>query len=626
MLEFACSSLWIGHFHDGRYYADSRDAGTLQHKDVVLVEPADSVDGNGHGLHDVLERFHRGNDRVYVSRRGVNRTAAQVIRTLLVSFERLRHRLGRNTHNPVIAHQFASQMRRHVALPHMNSLGTDGERHVHAIVNNQRDSITGGNFVRRRCKPHVLPCRLVLFAQLDNRRAALAGRLHHGQEALLGNARAVGDKVKRHIKVLAHKQILHVKVIVQDGLQTFARNIAVHGVEAAAVVDFELFVAAFPVILAAVLAFVVANASRNAGGDLRRTDFHDAVAEFLAFAARDSNAHEREEDAVSAEHLAKFLLVNVERVNLVVVDDGAQSRAAEAHLGMRILLLQVIHVERARERIAAEVRKAEESGERDAAHARHQGAFLRVEAVREYALVAQQVELFEAHLVVGFLEDGHVVHAAFVQVAVFVDIDRVDFHAHHAEILAGQLAGLADVFHAALRAAFAGEDQYFFHAAVGDDLHLVLNLLHRELHALDVVVAVEPAIDAIVFAIVRNVERREKVDVVAEVLARLDFRLRGHLFQVRGGGRRKERLEVFERAAFMFQRALHVLAGVLGVIVVLGLREDLFANVRLDDFHAGQVIHDVGAGARIGFDTVFLGERTFRKVSGIEQVVVVFSF
>jgi hypothetical protein len=46
---------------------------------------------------------------------------------------------------------------------------------------------------------------LSFFAQLDNRRAALASRLHHGQEAFFGNASAVGDKVKRRIEIFAHK-------------------------------------------------------------------------------------------------------------------------------------------------------------------------------------------------------------------------------------------------------------------------------------------------------------------------------------------------------------------------------------------------------------------------------------
>ena len=150
--------------------------------------------------------------------------------------------------------------------------------------------------------------------------------------------------------------------------------------------------------------------------------------------------------------------------------------------------------------------------------------------------MTHQVKLFETHLVVGFLENRHVVHAAFVQIAVLVGIHRINFHTHHAEILTGQLAGFADVFHAALRAAFACENQDFFHAAVGNHLHLVLDLLHGELHALDVVVAVEAAIDAVVFAVVGDIERRKEIDVVAEMLAGFDFGLGGHLFQVGSGG------------------------------------------------------------------------------------------
>ena len=140
------------------------------------------------------------------------------------------------------------------------------------------------------------------------------------------------------------------------------------------------------------------------------------------------------------------------------------------------------------------------------------------------------------------------------------------------------------------------------------------------------VVAVEPAIDAVVLAVVRDVERREEIDVVAEVFAGFDFRLGGHLFQVRGCGGGEQSLKIFQGAAFVFQGALHVFAGVLAVIVIFGFRENLFGNVRLDDFHAGQIVHYISAGAGVVFNAVLFRESTFRKVSGIEQVVVVFSF
>ena len=240
--------------------------------------------------------------------------------------------------------------------------------------------------------------------------------------------------------------------------------------------------------------------------------------------------------------------------------------------------------------------------------------------------MAQQVELLVALTIVGFLENGHVVYAAFMQVAVLVGIHRVDFYAYHAEILASQLAGLADVFHAALGSALACEQQNLFHAAVGNDLHLVFNLLHIQLHALDMVVAVESAVDAIVFAVVGDVDGRKEIDVVAEVLAGLDFRLGGHLFQVgsRGGG--EQGLEIFQGAGLVLQGALHVLAGVLGVIVVLGFCKHLVGNVRLDNFHTGQVVHYISTCTRVVFDAVLFRKRPFRKVSGIEQVIIVFSF
>ena len=88
-----------------------------------------------------------------------------------------------------------------------------------------------------------------------------------------------------------------------------------------------------------VLTFVVANTGRDAGGDFRCGNLHDAVAEFLAFAARNGNAHKRKENAVSAKHLTEFLFVDVERADFVIVHNRTETWATEAHFGMRILLL-----------------------------------------------------------------------------------------------------------------------------------------------------------------------------------------------------------------------------------------------------------------------------------------------
>ena len=205
---------------------------------------------------------------------------------------------------------------------------------------------------------------------------------------------------------------------------------------------------------------------------------------------------------------------------------------------MRILLLQVVNMQSTCECITAEVRKPKQCRESAAAHTAHEGAFLRIKAVWEYALVAEQVELLITFAVVCFLEHRHVINAAFVQILVLIDIHRVNFDAHKLEVLAGKLASFTDVFDTAFCTAFAGEQQDLFHAAVSDDLHLVLNLFHVQLHTLDVVVAVETAIDAVVFAVVCDVERRKEVDVIAEMAASLNLCLGGHLFEERSRCRR----------------------------------------------------------------------------------------
>ena len=108
-----------------------------------------------------------------------------------------------------------------------------------------------------------------------------------------------------------------------------------------------------------------------------------------------------------------------------------------------------------------------------------------------------------------------------MQILVVCHIHRIDFEADVLEIFPCELAGVADVFDAALRLALARQNQDFLHAAVSDDLHFMCDFVMRELEALDVVVAVETAIDTVILAIIRDVERRKEIDRVAEMTARL---------------------------------------------------------------------------------------------------------
>ena len=151
--------------------------------------------------------------------------------------------------------------------------------------------------------------------------------------------------------------------------------------------------------------------------------------------------------------------------------------------------------------------------------------------------MAHQVQGLVLVGVIGLLKNGDVVGPALVEIAVLVGVDGVDLQPHHAEVFSGQLAGLADIFHIALGAALSGEDQDLLHAAVRNDLHLVLDLRHVQLHPLDMVVAVEAAVDTVVFAVIRDIKRRKHVNRIAEMLSGFLLRSLRHFFDKRLGRR-----------------------------------------------------------------------------------------
>ena len=77
--------------------------------------------------------------------------------------------------------------------------------------------------------------------------------------------------------------------------------------------------------------------------------------------------------------------------------------------------------------------------------------------------------------------------------------------------------------HVAHLAAFAGKNKDFLLAGGGDGLHFGSNLLAAQAGALNFIVTVEAAVDAVVFAVVGNVQRGEKGNVIAEVTLALNL-------------------------------------------------------------------------------------------------------
>ena len=137
--------------------------------------------------------------------------------------------------------------------------------------------------------------------------------------------------------------------------------------------------------------------------------------------------------------------------------------------------------------------------------------------------------------------------------------------------------------------------------------HLVLDLLRVQLHPLDVVVAVEAAVNAVVLAVVGDVKGGEEVDRVAEVLlvsSRARWAIRSERAPPPAG---EQGLEVLDGAGLVGQGGLHVPGGVSVRLVGVHLGHDLVHHVGLDALHAGQVGHVVRAAGGVGLQLVLAG-------------------
>ena len=169
--------------------------------------------------------------------------------------------------------------------------------------------------------------------------------------------------------------------------------------------------------------------------------------------------------------------------------------------------------------VLPEIGKSQQRGKRHPSHTAHQRPLLGFEPVRPYPFVTHQVECLVLVGIVCLLKNRHVVSSAFMEISVFVGIDRIDLKPYHPEVFPGHLAGFADVFHVAHAATLAGEYEYFLHPRVGDYLHLVLYLLRSQPHPVYIVITVESTVDAVILTVVGYVKRCEQIHVVAEMLA-----------------------------------------------------------------------------------------------------------
>ena len=245
------------------------------------------------------------------------------------------------------------------------------------------------------------------------------------------------------------------------------------------------------------------------------------------------------------------------------------------------------------EHVLSEVRQSQQYAESDTTHTAHESTLLRTDTVGETALCTGEVHFAVPLQIVGFLKDRDEIGTAVPQHGVLVGVHGIDFQSDGGEVLLGDSYCLSDVLRSGNAAALSGEQQNLPHAGGGDVFHLGFDFLGVQLAAGDGILAVESAVDALVFAIVGDVQRCENQHVVAEVLLPFCLGTLCHLFQKRLGCRREQRRKVLERQILLAQCCFHLCSGVVLRLILFSRLNDTREDVGVDLFHARLKFHGI---------------------------------
>ena len=261
-------------------------------------------------------------------------------------------------------------------------------------------------------------------------------------------------------------------------------------------------------------------------------------------------------------------------------------------------------MQRCCECILSEVIQSEKRRKSCSSHTSHQSALLGIETVRPDTLVSHQMKRLVLIRVVGLLEDCHIVHTTLMQIAVFIDIDRIDLNPDIFKILFGDLYRLANIMNIGVGPALTRQHQDLLHTGFGDHLHLMLDLLETQFLAADVVVTVKSTVNAVVLTIIGDVEWCKNIYRISKMIFRDLLRFSRHLLQIWCCCRREKSFKILDRAGLIGKRPLHIGSCVDIIIVCIHGFEHLFLDIRSNDLHSLHIFHMVRAEGRILFQSV----------------------
>ena len=191
-----------------------------------------------------------------------------------------------------------------------------------------------------------------------------------------------------------------------------------------------------------------------------------------------------------------------------------------------------------------------------------------------------------------------------MQIFVFIHIYRVDLDSDILKIFSCDLHRFPDICNIRIYPALACQDQNFFHAGMRNNLHLMLDFLHRQLLPADVVITVEATVNAVVLAIVCNIKRCEDIDRISKMILRDLLCFPCHLFQIRCCCRWQQCLKVLDRTALMWQRTFYICRSIGIIVICIHSRKYFVLDIRIDHLHAFHIFHMICPERCILFQTM----------------------
>lgn len=365
--------------------------------------------------------------------------------------------------------------------------------------------------------------------------------------------------------------------VLDDGLIAVLGQVGDHLFHAAVVGDVEL-AAVVGVGLAA------AHGGGHTGRDAGHAQRDQVVTHEGALAAGAGDGRARQEAAQGRHILHEAAVIEgVRDVEAALVRTDAGDGQAHVHAG--VMAQQPPGVQAGGEGVLFELVQAQQGAQAQGAHARAGGAFGGVETEGVVLLGAHRMQPVVELGIVGLLEHGHAVHAAFHHEAVFVLGHGVDFDAHAGEQGLDAAGDLRDVLGRGEFAGIAGEQQDVLQAHVRDGLGFVVGLFGAQVAARLLVVGVEAAVTALVGAVVRHVERREQVHGPAEVAQGQLMGALGHLLQQGRGRGREQGQEVGGLQVVLAQHGAHLVFGGAGGYPAAAFARPVVFQILLKVFH-----------------------------------------